>query len=79
MNIKTKELITVQNWIKDGPLVMDGAMGTELIDLGLQVTDCPHRWNIVLPAEQSAGWEVKESIKETGMDVKRTSPLQTIA
>jgi 5-methyltetrahydrofolate--homocysteine methyltransferase len=67
---KVKELITVQNWIKNGPLVMDGAMGTELIDLGLQVTDCPHRWNIERWEDVRA---VHKSYVEAGADIILTN------
>ncbi len=32
-----------------GPLVLDGGMGTQLFDMGLGVSQCPHAWNTEHP------------------------------
>jgi 5-methyltetrahydrofolate--homocysteine methyltransferase len=37
---------TLENLMREGPLVLDGAIGTQFIRMGLQVSDCPQRWNI---------------------------------
>jgi len=67
---RIRGLRTVREWIKNGPLVLDGAMGTQLFDLGLQVTDCPHRWNIERWEDVRA---VHKSYVEAGADVILTN------
>ena len=49
---------------------MDGAMGTELINMGLQVSDCPHRWNVERWEDVRA---VHKGYLEAGADILLTN------
>jgi len=40
----------LQNWISSGkPILLDGAMGTMLMDAGLESGDPPEEWNVLFP------------------------------
>jgi 5-methyltetrahydrofolate--homocysteine methyltransferase len=41
-------------WLKDGPLLLDGAWGTELQKRGLEPGETPDLWNLTRPADVAA-------------------------
>lgn len=36
-------------WLAEGPVLLDGAMGTQLIAAGLEPGECPEAWNLTRP------------------------------
>jgi 5-methyltetrahydrofolate--homocysteine methyltransferase len=56
--------------LESGPLVLDGAMGTQLMNMGLEVTDCAHRWNIERWEDVRA---VHQSYVDAGADIILTN------
>jgi len=56
--------------VKERVVLLDGAMGTQLIDRGLQKGDCPELWNIKRPDDVR---EIHKSYFDAGADVVITN------
>ena len=39
----------IADLIKDGPVLTDGAWGTQIMKRGLQPRECPDAWNLTHP------------------------------
>ncbi len=52
--------------LSTGPLVLDGGMGTQLFDMGLGVSQCPHAWNIEHPDKVRA---IHKAYYDAGADI----------
>jgi methionine synthase I (cobalamin-dependent) len=66
----------IEGWLEDGPLVTDGAWGTELHRHGLAHGDCPDAWNILHPERVEM---VAESYVEAGARVLLTNTFRSNA
>jgi methionine synthase I (cobalamin-dependent) len=60
-------------WLQKGPLLTDGAWGTQLQEHGLPPGECPDIWNITNPAAVSA---VARSYVEAGSNVILTNTFR---
>jgi 5-methyltetrahydrofolate--homocysteine methyltransferase len=63
----------LESWLEDGPLVTDGAWGTELQRLGLAHGDCPDAWNMLHPERVE---QVAEAYVEAGSRVLLTNTFR---
>jgi 5-methyltetrahydrofolate--homocysteine methyltransferase len=63
----------IGEWLKDGPLLSDGAWGTELIARGLEPGTCPDLWNLSNP---EAVAEVASAYVEAGSRVILTNTFR---
>ena len=66
----------LEGWLEEGPLVTDGAWGTELQRLGLEHGDCPDAWNVLHPERVE---QVAESYVEAGSRVLLTNTFRSNA
>jgi len=60
----------LESWLAAGPLVTDGAWGTELQQRGLAVGECPDAWNLTRP---DAVRQVADAYVAAGSDVILTN------
>lgn len=63
----------VSEWLRNGPLLSDGAWGTELIARGLEAGACPDLWNLSNPEAVAA---VARSYVEAGSRVILTNTFR---
>jgi len=63
----------LSTWLKDGPLLSDGAWGTELIARGLEAGTCPDLWNLSNPEAVAS---VARSYVEAGSRVILTNTFR---
>lgn len=63
----------ISEWLKDGPLLSDGAWGTELIARGLEPGTCPDLWNLSNP---EAVAEVASAYVDAGSRVILTNTFR---
>lgn len=63
----------ISEWLKNGPLLSDGAWGTELIARGLEPGTCPDLWNLSNP---EAVAEVASAYVEAGSRVILTNTFR---
>jgi len=66
----------LQTWLADGPLLTDGAWGTELYKHGLAPGACPDLWNLTRPDAVAA---VARSYVEAGSQVILTNTFRANA
>jgi len=56
--------------LEKGPLILDGATGTELMAMGLKAGECPERWNLLFPEKVAS---VHKSYYDAGSDIVYTN------
>ncbi|MGV8124466.1 MAG: homocysteine S-methyltransferase family protein [Candidatus Xenobiia bacterium LiM19] len=56
--------------LEKGPLILDGATGTELMARGLIAGECPERWNLIYPERVAL---VHKSYYDAGSDIVYTN------
>ncbi|MGI5831526.1 MAG: homocysteine S-methyltransferase family protein [Thermoguttaceae bacterium] len=61
---------TIATWLADGPLVLDGGLGTQLQLLGLPVGEAPDLWNLTNPEKVG---EVAAAYAAAGSDIILTN------
>lgn len=61
---------TISDWLRSGPLLLDGGWGTQLQNRGLEVGEHPDLWNLSNPEKVL---EVAEAYIEAGSDVILTN------
>jgi len=60
----------LESWLAAGPLLTDGAWGTELQKRGLAVGECPDEWNLSHPAEVR---QIADAYVAAGSDIILTN------
>ncbi len=63
---------SIANMIKDGPVLTDGAWGTQIMKRGLQPRECPDSWNLTHPEKVE---EVAREYVDAGSRVILTNPF----
>src|SRR5690348_9917462 len=64
----------LREFVADGPVLADGAWGTELQKLGLPLGDCPDHWNLLRP---EVVVEVARAYVEAGSRVILTNTFRS--
>lgn len=67
---------TLREWLADGPLITDGAWGTELQKLGLEAGTVPDSWNLAHPERVE---QVGRAYAEAGSEVILTNTFRANA
>lgn len=62
-----------QEWVSEGPVLTDGAWGTELQKRGLGLGDCPDSWNLSHPEDVA---DVARSYRQAGSRVILTNTFR---
>jgi 5-methyltetrahydrofolate--homocysteine methyltransferase len=62
-----------QEWVSEGPVLTDGAWGTELQKRGLGLGDCPDSWNLSHPEDVA---DVARSYRQAGSRIILTNTFR---
>ncbi len=66
--------MSIQDWLRDGPVITDGAWGTEFQAAGLQPGECADLWNLEHPERVAS---VARSYREAGSRVILTNTFRS--